>query len=153
MRRLDVIALDEAFQHDLPVNDIVVERFHREPLVLAMGAIIDGDDDPAAQTHGGLACVRGLALLLQPLESRGREGGLEHRREVFVLENDLAAEGARAEPMRQLVSQRASPDRIHDEAVARGMTTLIENGVRLAQAGETSLDEVLRILPPEQQRA
>ena len=30
------------------------------------------------------------------------------------------------------------------------MTTLIENGLRLAQAGETSLDEVLRILPPEQ---
>jgi general secretion pathway protein E len=54
------------------------------------------------------------------------------------------------EPVRELISQRVSPDRIHQDAVARGMTTLIENGVRLAQAGETSLDEVLRILPPEQ---
>jgi type II secretory ATPase GspE/PulE/Tfp pilus assembly ATPase PilB-like protein len=54
------------------------------------------------------------------------------------------------EPVRDLISQRVSPDRIQQNAVERGMTTLIENGVRLAQAGETSLDEVLRILPPEQ---
>ena len=57
------------------------------------------------------------------------------------------------EAMRELVSQRVSPDRINQEAVERGMTTLIENGLRLAQAGDTSLEEVLRILPPEQQRA
>ena len=54
------------------------------------------------------------------------------------------------EHVRDLISQRVSPDRINDDAVERGMTTLIENGVRLAQTGETSLDEVLRILPPEQ---
>jgi type II secretory ATPase GspE/PulE/Tfp pilus assembly ATPase PilB-like protein len=54
------------------------------------------------------------------------------------------------EPVRELISQRVSPDRINQNAVGRGMTTLIENGLRLAQAGETSLDEVLRILPPEQ---
>jgi general secretion pathway protein E len=54
------------------------------------------------------------------------------------------------EPVRELISQRVSPDRIHQDAVERGMTTLIENGLRLAQAGETSLEEVLRILPPEQ---
>jgi general secretion pathway protein E len=54
------------------------------------------------------------------------------------------------EPMRELIAQRASPDRIDKNAVDRGMTTLIENGLRLAQAGETSLEEVLRILPPEQ---
>ena len=57
------------------------------------------------------------------------------------------------ERMRQLISERVSPDRIQQEAVERGMTTLIVNGVRLAQAGETSLEEVLRILPSEQQRA
>ena len=54
------------------------------------------------------------------------------------------------EPVRELISQRVSPDRIHQNAVERGMTTLLENGLRLAQSGETSLDEVLRILPPEQ---
>ena len=54
------------------------------------------------------------------------------------------------EPVRQLISDRVSPDRIEQNAVERGMTTLIENGLRLAQSGETSLDEVLRILPPEQ---
>jgi general secretion pathway protein E len=54
------------------------------------------------------------------------------------------------EQVRELIAQRVSPDRIDQNAVERGMTTLIENGLRLAQAGETSLDEVLRILPPEQ---
>jgi type II secretory ATPase GspE/PulE/Tfp pilus assembly ATPase PilB-like protein len=54
------------------------------------------------------------------------------------------------EQVRGLISEKVSPDRIHNDAVARGMTTLIENGLRLAQGGETSLDEVLRILPPEQ---
>ncbi|HET8648298.1 MAG TPA: type II secretion system protein GspE, partial [Vicinamibacteria bacterium] len=53
------------------------------------------------------------------------------------------------EAMRELIGQRASPDRIHHHAVERGMATLIENGMRLAAAGTTSLDEVLRILPPE----
>jgi type II secretory ATPase GspE/PulE/Tfp pilus assembly ATPase PilB-like protein len=54
------------------------------------------------------------------------------------------------EAVRDLIAQRVSPDRIQQNAVERGMSTLIENGLRLAQAGETSLDEVLRILPPEQ---
>jgi type II secretory ATPase GspE/PulE/Tfp pilus assembly ATPase PilB-like protein len=51
------------------------------------------------------------------------------------------------EGMRELIAQRASPDRIHHSAVERGMTTLLENALRLARAGETSLDEVLRIVP------
>jgi general secretion pathway protein E len=54
------------------------------------------------------------------------------------------------EAVRDLVAQRVSPDRINQNALDRGMTTLVQNGVRLAQAGETSLDEVLRILPPDQ---
>ena len=54
------------------------------------------------------------------------------------------------EPVRELIAQRVSPDRIDQDAVERGMTTLLENGLRLAQSGETSLEEVLRILPPEQ---
>jgi general secretion pathway protein E len=57
------------------------------------------------------------------------------------------------EAARTLIADRASPDRIHHEAVARGMTTLENNGLRLAREGETSLDEVLRILPSEQRGA
>jgi type II secretory ATPase GspE/PulE/Tfp pilus assembly ATPase PilB-like protein len=53
------------------------------------------------------------------------------------------------ENMRELIAQRASPDRIHHGAVERGMTTLLDNALRLARAGETSLDEVLRIVPLE----
>jgi type II secretory ATPase GspE/PulE/Tfp pilus assembly ATPase PilB-like protein len=51
------------------------------------------------------------------------------------------------ESMRELIAQRASPDRIHQNAVERGMTTLMDNALRLARDGETSLDEVLRIVP------
>jgi type II secretory ATPase GspE/PulE/Tfp pilus assembly ATPase PilB-like protein len=57
------------------------------------------------------------------------------------------------ETMRELIAQRASPDRIHHHSVERGMSTLIDNGLRLAREGETALDEVLRILPPEQRGA
>jgi len=57
------------------------------------------------------------------------------------------------EAARALIADRASPDRIHHDAVARGMTTLENNGLRLAREGETSLDEVLRILPSEQRGA
>ncbi len=57
------------------------------------------------------------------------------------------------ETMRELIGERASPDRVHHNALERGMTTLIENGVRLAREGETSLEEVLRILPVEQRGA
>jgi general secretion pathway protein E len=53
------------------------------------------------------------------------------------------------ESVRELIGQRASPDRIHHHAVERGMTTLIESGLRLAREGHTSLEEVLRILPTE----
>jgi general secretion pathway protein E len=57
------------------------------------------------------------------------------------------------EAVRELVAARASPDRVHEAALKRGMTTLLENGMRLAREGETSLDEVLRVLPPEQRGA
>jgi type II secretory ATPase GspE/PulE/Tfp pilus assembly ATPase PilB-like protein len=57
------------------------------------------------------------------------------------------------ETIRGLIADRASPDRIHKSSVQHGMTTLIHNGVELARRGLTSLDEVLRILPPEQRGA
>lgn len=57
------------------------------------------------------------------------------------------------ESIRGLIAERSSPDRIYKSAVESGMTTLIENGLRLARRGDTSLEEVLRILPPEQRGA
>jgi general secretion pathway protein E len=55
--------------------------------------------------------------------------------------------------MRELIARRASPDAIHEAALVQGMTTLTDNGLRLAAAGETSLDEMLRTLPMEQRGA
>ena len=57
------------------------------------------------------------------------------------------------ETMRDLIGKRASPDRIQEAALAQGMTTLTDNGLLVAAAGETSLDEVLRTLPMEQRGA
>jgi type II secretory ATPase GspE/PulE/Tfp pilus assembly ATPase PilB-like protein len=57
------------------------------------------------------------------------------------------------EAIRELIGRRASSDHIHRAAVERGMTTLVESGVRLAREGATSLEEVLRMLPPEQRGA
>jgi type II secretory ATPase GspE/PulE/Tfp pilus assembly ATPase PilB-like protein len=57
------------------------------------------------------------------------------------------------EAMRELIAQRASPDRIRHAAVERGMSTLLDNALLLAQEGGTSLDEVLRIVPVETRSA
>jgi len=57
------------------------------------------------------------------------------------------------EAVRDLIGSRSSPDKIQQAALKRGMSTLLDNGLRLGRAGETSLDEVLRVLPPEQRGA
>ncbi|MGH9888644.1 MAG: GspE/PulE family protein [bacterium] len=57
------------------------------------------------------------------------------------------------ERLRELIQERASPDRLYRAAIENGMTTLIDNGLRFAAEGLTSLDEVLRHLPPEQRSA
>jgi type II secretory ATPase GspE/PulE/Tfp pilus assembly ATPase PilB-like protein len=57
------------------------------------------------------------------------------------------------EAIRELIASRTSSDRIYRAAVENGMTTLVEGGIRLARDGETSLEEVLRVLPPEQRGA
>jgi general secretion pathway protein E len=57
------------------------------------------------------------------------------------------------ERLRELIQDRASPDRLYRAAIENGMTTLIDNGLRFAAQGLTSLDEVLRHLPPEQRGA
>src|SRR5262249_20473482 len=57
------------------------------------------------------------------------------------------------EGMRELIGERTSPDRIYHHAVERGMATLLDNGLHRARGGQTSLEEVLRVLPPEQRGA
>jgi general secretion pathway protein E len=70
--------------------------------------------------------------------------GYSGRRAVYeILEID--------ETIRASIVARASTEKIHQAAVARGMVTLTANGLELARRGETSLDEVARVLPPEGQ--
>jgi general secretion pathway protein E len=57
------------------------------------------------------------------------------------------------EPLRALIVERASPERIQRTAIAAGMSTLVESGLALAARGETSLDEVIRMLPREERQA
>jgi general secretion pathway protein E len=57
------------------------------------------------------------------------------------------------ETLRGLIVERASPERMQRAAVASGMTTLVESGLALARRGETSLDEVIRMLPREERQA
>ena len=64
--------------------------------------------------------------------------GYSGRRAVFeVLDID--------DELRHLITRGASEAEIESCAKARGMSTLIEDGVRAALTGETSLDEVLRV--------
>ena len=64
--------------------------------------------------------------------------GYSGRRAVFeVLDID--------DEVRHLITRGAPEAEIESRAKANGMTTLIEDGVRAALAGETSLDEVLRV--------
>jgi len=64
--------------------------------------------------------------------------GYSDRRAVFeVLDVD--------DEVRHLITRAAPEAEIELRAKASGMTTLIEDGVRAALAGETSLDEVLRV--------
>jgi general secretion pathway protein E len=64
--------------------------------------------------------------------------GYSGRRAVFeVLDVD--------DELRHRITGGASENEIESFAKANGMTTLIEDGVRAALAGETSLDEVLRV--------
>ncbi len=68
--------------------------------------------------------------------------GYVGRRAVYeILEVD--------EAIRALIVSRASSEKIHETAVARGMTGLMASGLALARQGDTTLDEVLRVLPAE----
>ncbi len=48
------------------------------------------------------------------------------------------------EKVRQLIMHRANSDEIRQAAIAEGMTTMLEDGLRKATAGTTTIDEVLR---------
>ena len=45
------------------------------------------------------------------------------------------------ENMRELISKRASVDEIRAKAINSGMTTLLNNSIRLALEGVTTLEE------------
>jgi len=48
------------------------------------------------------------------------------------------------EPVRELIMKRADADQIRTQAIKDGMTTMIEDGVKKALAGLTTLEEVFR---------
>ena len=89
-----------------------------------------GQSLAGAQLYGAVGCPQ--------CNMKGYAG----RRAVYeILEVD--------EAIRALIVSRASSEKIHQAAVARGMTSLTASGLALAQQGETTLDEVLRVLPAE----
>lgn len=57
-------------------------------------------------------------------------------REVLVVTDNI----------RQMIMDRANASQIKEAAVKEGMTTMIQDGVHKAQAGITSIEEVLRII-------
>lgn len=50
------------------------------------------------------------------------------------------------EEIRELVMARANAQKIKEAAIRGGMKTMLQNGIEKAIAGETSLEEVLRII-------
>ena len=72
-----------------------------------------------------------------PCERCGGTGYLGRRAVFEILDVD--------DELRHLITRGASESEIEASAKSNGMTTLIEDGVRAALAGETSLDEVLRV--------
>jgi type II secretory ATPase GspE/PulE/Tfp pilus assembly ATPase PilB-like protein len=55
------------------------------------------------------------------------------------------------EEIRRLVVDQGSPEALHRAAMANGMSTIVGSGLDLARRGETSLEEVIRILPPQEE--
>jgi type IV pilus assembly protein PilB len=51
--------------------------------------------------------------------------------------------------IREALCRKAAADELRSIAVQQGMTTMGADGIRRAAAGETTIDEVLRILPPQ----
>ena len=52
--------------------------------------------------------------------------------------------------LRQLVSQRAGASALMEAAVECGMKTMLVDGLEKAAAGVTSIEEVLRVVPPNE---
>ncbi len=50
------------------------------------------------------------------------------------------------EEIRQLIMQQANSDQIKAKAVSQGMTTMLEDGVRKVLQGQTTFEEILRVI-------
>jgi type IV pilus assembly protein PilB len=48
--------------------------------------------------------------------------------------------------IRELISQKATADHIHEQALKEGMMTMLEDGIFLAAQGRTTIEEVLRVV-------
>ena len=47
--------------------------------------------------------------------------------------------------LRQEVQQRRGSEELRQQAIAKGMRTLFDDGIRLVRQGVTTVDEVLRV--------
>ncbi len=54
-----------------------------------------------------------------------------------------------SDPIRSLIMRHATSGEIRAAAIAEGMETMFENGLRKALAGTTTIEEVLRVTREE----
>jgi general secretion pathway protein E len=66
-------------------------------------------------------------------------GGTGYHGRICILEVLLMSDG-----VRQLVMRHATATELRAQAIADGMETMFENGIRKALAGVTTIEEVLR---------
>ena len=75
-----------------------------------------------------------------------RAPGCEHCNNTGYLGRSAIAEMlTMSDPIRRQILRHAESNEIHRAAVAEGMETMYENGVRRALGGTTTIDEVLRV--------
>ncbi|MEE9219046.1 MAG: type II/IV secretion system protein [Acidobacteriota bacterium] len=126
------------------VSGIVAQR-----LVRRVCAACATERPPAASTLeriGGPACV--------PADARWKSGpgcedcGHTGYRGRLAIHEILAA----TEEVREQIAERASVDRLRETARQSGMRTLMEDGIAKAARGLTTLEEVLRVAPPDPAR-
>ena len=48
--------------------------------------------------------------------------------------------------IQELIVQKATSDKLEGAAIANGMTTMLEDGIRKALLGQTTFEEALRVV-------
>jgi general secretion pathway protein E len=127
---------------------LVLSTLHTSDAASAVARLIDLSVEPflVASSLSGVLAQRLVRLLHEPCAGAGCEGeggcsqtGYKGRTAVFEL-LVLDAE------LRELVTRRATAGEIKACAQAKGMVTLKEAGETLARAGQTTMEELARVI-------